>query len=549
MKSDDKLYKIFLEQMHELENFRMSYAARHPTIPLEREDPDVRRLTEAMAHFAARTHLAGIRNIIEFRRRIFQQFFSYLLTPLPAMGMIRAKLTGQFSEPVSLPKGSEIAISSETKGTAIYRTLHHMRILPLSLTEMKMLLLPNKGYRIVLVLDAPYARNDDIGHLHFHINHLDDFQASLRVLYNLKKHLRRASVVFDENVTEETRGAQCEVSFGPPKDDEDEEWPHPLQKERWFFHFPHRELFLSVNVSSQPRDWSRFTLCFDLDAHWPRSLVLNEDVFQLFAVPIVNLNSGMAQPIICDGTRERYPIRHPEPEYNFALHSVVGVYQIEEGSMLPMRAGILSVGSGSYELEESTDGDGIKRHWLAPHFPETFEEPRTIAIDARWLQPWFSEALRERLMVATYSRNIVGLEWELVGELVPHGENTFQAEMEGFLHLLTLKNKTVLNVDDLLGMLQTLGSVHQGYFQRAYDLLSDVRVEEAPVNRGGMPGTLKQVYYLRFEDHDPSLTPLVETFVTHVSHILDSWISEASVEIKMEVAEATEQFAAARGNQ
>lgn len=152
-------------------------------------------------------------------------------------------------------------------------------------------------------------------------------------------------------------------------------------------------------------------------------------------------------------------------------------------------------------------------------------------------------------MVATYSRKIVGLEWELTGELVPHGENTFQAEMEGFLHLLTLKNKTVLNVDDLLGMLQTLGSVHQGYFQRAYDLLTDLRVEEAPVNRGGMPGTLKHVYYLRFEDHDPSLTPLVETFVTHVSHILDSWISEASVEVKMEVAEATEQFAAARGNQ
>jgi type VI secretion system protein ImpG len=70
MKSDDNLYKIFLEQMHELENFRMSYAARHPTIPLEREDPDVRRLTEAMAHFAARTHLAGIRNIIEFRQRL-----------------------------------------------------------------------------------------------------------------------------------------------------------------------------------------------------------------------------------------------------------------------------------------------------------------------------------------------------------------------------------------------------------------------------------------------------------------------------------------------
>lgn len=537
MKTDDNLYKVFLEHMHELENFRMSYAAMHPAIPLEREDPDVRRLTEAMAYFAARTHLAGIRNIIEFRRRIFQQFFSYLLTPLPAMGMMRAKLTGQFSEPVSLPKGSEIAVSSETKGTAIYRTLHDMRILPLSLTEMKMLLLPSKGYRVVLVLNAPYARNDDIGILRFHINHLDDFQASLRVLHNLKKHLRRASVVFDENVTEETRGAQCEVSFGPPEDDEDEEWPHPLQKERWFFHFPHRELFLNVHVSSQPRNWNQFTLCFDLDAHWPRSLVLNEDVFQLFAVPIVNLNSGMAQPIICDGTRERYPIRHPEPEYNFGLHSVVGVYQIEKGSMVPMRAGILSGGSGSYELEETTDSDGVKRHWLAPHFPETFEEPRTISIDARWLQPWFSEALRERLMAATYNRNIVGLEWQLVGDIVPQAENTFQAEMEGFLHLLTLKNKSAFNVDDLLGMMQTLGSVHQGQFKRAYDLLTDVKVEEAPLNKGGMGGLLKVVYYLHFKDFDQSLLPLVETFVTHVNNILTSWVSEAIVEVRMEVAE------------
>jgi hypothetical protein len=202
-----------------------------------------------------------------------------------------------------------------------------------------------------------------------------------------------------------------------------------------------------------------------------------------------------------------------------------------------MRAGILSGGSGSYELEETTDSDGVKRHWLAPHFPETFEEPRTISIDARWLQPWFSEALRERLMAATYNRNIVGLEWQLVGDIVPQAENTFQAEMEGFLHLLTLKNKSAFNVDDLLGMMQTLGSVHQGQFKRAYDLLTDVKVEEAPLNKGGMGGLLKVVYYLHFKDFDQSLLPLVETFVTHVNNILTSWVSEAIVEVRMEVAE------------
>jgi type VI secretion system protein ImpG len=540
MKPEDNLYKVFVEHMHELENFRMSYAAMHPTTPLERDDPDVKRLTEALAYFAARTHLAGMRNIVDLRRRIFQQFFPYLLAPLPAMGLIRARLTGQFGEPVLLPQGSEIAVSSETKGSAIFRTLHDVRILPISLTEMKRLLLPNKGSRVLLSLSASYPRNDDIGQLCFHINHLDDFQASMRVLHALKKHLRRASVVFDENVTEETRGTPCDVSFGAPQDAEDDKWPHPLQKERSFFHFPQQELFLTVHVPSQPRNWNQFTICLDLDSKWPRSLVLNEAVFQLFAVPIVNLNRAMAQPVLYDATRERYSIRHPEPEYNFHLHSVVGVYRVKDNSMVPVRAGILSGGRGSYEIEESRDQTGMKRYWLTLHFPEAFQQPNTIAIDALWLQPWFSEALQELLQVDTFTRNIVGLEWELLGDIVPHAVNTFQAEMEGFLHLLTLKNRSVLNIDDLLGMLQTLGSVHQGHFRRACDLLSDVRVEEAPLNQTGGPGMLKLVYYLRFKDLDPGYMPLVETFVAHVNQILDTWVSEATVEVQMEVMEVAE---------
>jgi len=539
MKSDDNLYKLFLEHMHELENFRMSYAALHPATPLDREDPDVRRLTEAMAYFAARTHMAGIRNIVDFRRRIFQQFFSYLLTPLPAMGIVRPKLTGQFSEPVSLPKGSEIALSSETKGTAMFRTLHDLRILPLSLVELKMLLLPNRGFRVLLSLRAPYSRSDDIGHLRFHINHLDDYQASLRVLHALKKHMRKASVVFDEKVSEETRGTPCEVSFGAPRDVDKEEWPHPLQQERFFFHFPQQELFLTVQLPSQVRNWREFTIFFDLDSQWPRSMMLNQDVFQLFAVPIANLNRAMAQPVLSDGTRERYSIRHPEPEYKFHFHSTKGIYRVKDNSMVPMRAGILSGGSGSYEIEESVDSAGVRRNWLTLHFPEAFQEPQTIAIDALWLQPWFSEALGERLQAETFDRNIVGLNWELIGNIVPHAVNTFQAEMEGFLHLLTLKNKSALNLDDLQGMLQTLGSVHQGQFKRAYDLLTEVKVVETPLNKSGTPGMVKLVYHLHFKDFDASLLALVETFAAHVKNILDSWISEAAVEVKVVVPEAT----------
>ena len=174
------------------------------------------------------------------------------------------------------------------------------------------------------------------------------------------------------------------------------------------------------------------------------------------------------------------------------------------------------------------------------HFPEAFEEAKTIAIDARWLQTEFSEALGEWLQVAPYTRNIVGLEWDLVGDIVPHAENTFQAEMEGFLHLLTLKNKTTLNIDDLLGMLQTLGSVYQGHFKQACDLLTEVKVTEAPFNKGGVPGMMKHVYYLRFRDFDATYLPLVETFIAKVRNILDNWISEAKVEVQMQVSGLTE---------
>jgi hypothetical protein len=58
---------------------------------------------------------------------------------------------------------------------------------------------------------------------------------------------------------------------------------------------------------------------------------------------------------------------------------------------------------------------------------------------------------------------------------------------------------------------------------------------------------MKQVYYLRFKDFDASYLPLVETFTVKVGRILDTWISEGTVEVQMEVSEVTDYFAVERG--
>jgi len=543
MKIDEGLYKTFLEEMNALENFRIAYASLHPGVPLDREDPDVRRLIEAMALFSARTRLAGSRNISATSRRIFQQFFPYLLAPIPSMAILQAQPTRQFVEPVLFPKGSEIIFSPESGGGAIFRTLSDLRILPITLTRFSMLLL-DSGFRIALRFSASFPRSEEIDRLSFCINHLNNYESSQMVLFNLKRHLKRASVVFDEKATEKSSGIPCDVSFGMPLDGDDH--AHPLHKERVFFHFPWQEVFLNVKVPRASRSWSDFTILLDLDSGWPRKLVLNQDVFQLFAIPIVNLRQGMAQPILCDGTQERYTIHHPDMDYGFEVHSVQGVYEVGKEGMTFVKPGILSGSAPSYETEEQTDGRGRKQHYLYLHFPQAFEKSRTIATEALWFQPWFTKKISERLTVNPYSRRTVGLKWDLLVKPIPHAENLFQDSVEGFLHFLTLTNRETLGRDDLLDILQVMGVMRQKQFQALSELLVDVRIEKSPMRDTQFSGLLKHRYILYFREYDPSREPLMEIFLTQVENILNAWISGAKIEVLKEIAGSKPEFSQAR---
>ncbi|MCU0571728.1 MAG: type VI secretion system baseplate subunit TssF [Syntrophobacteraceae bacterium] len=533
---DEQLYEAYLQEMHSLESFRMMYAAMHPSVPLERDDPDVKRLIEAMAFFSARTRLAGVREVTRLNRRIFRQFFSFLLTPMPAMGILQARPTGQFAEGVELPGNSEIAVTASNGRVALFRTCRHLRILPLEITGVKTVLLPSSGFRLILQFSAPYPRNDEVGTLSLHLNHLNDYLASLRIHHALREHFTAGWVFFGEDLEDSSAGAACGVRFGPfpaGEDTQNDESPHPLETERLFFHYPQQELYVHVTVPQPPRNWRRFSIALDLDAGWPRTMLLNRDVFHLFTVPMLNLKRSMAQSIRCDGTVEAYPIRHGQPEYDFSLHSVLGVYEVRKDSMVPLRAGILSGESGTYEIEESSDEGGGRHSRLLLHLPEAFDTRRTIAVDGLWLQPWFSELVLQWRTVAPYRRQMMGVKWDILGDLRPHDENHFLKDMEGFMHLFTLANRTSLQRDDLLGLMSTLGSVQQGPFQKACQDLSDVKVEAAP-HGGPGAGLLRHVYSLTFKSSDQSLDGLFEAFRDHIGKVLDAWIADAAVEVRVE---------------
>jgi len=134
MKIDETLYKHFLEEMNELDNFRIVYASLNPGMHMEREDPDVRRLTEAMAFFAARTRMAGMRSISSTLIRFFQQYFPYMLTPLPSIAIARVTPTWQLAEPVFYPAGTELSVTTESGQTGIFNMTSSVNVLPFSPT-------------------------------------------------------------------------------------------------------------------------------------------------------------------------------------------------------------------------------------------------------------------------------------------------------------------------------------------------------------------------------------------------------------------------------
>lgn len=529
---NERLYKAYLDELQALEGFRTAFAAEHATAPLPPDDPDVRRLVEALAFFAARSRQAAVATLLAERRRLFRQFLPYLVEPLPAMGMLQAVPTGRLTEAVELPRGTEIALRDAGDRVALFRTLRALRLLPLSLGRPGVLVLPDGRLRFTVPAAASYPRNDAIGTLAFHVNLLNDFNGSLRLLHALEHHLDRVAISFDERVDEHTRGAACRIAFPGSDGSDGDDTMHPLARERAYFHFPRAELFFELETPPPPRNWQRFTLMFDVGTDWPRNLRLTADALQLFATPIVNLSRTPAQPIVHDGTRERWPIRHPAPAGRHQLHSVRGVYRIADDALVPLRPATIAGGDGAFELADEVAADGTRRAALLVHLPAALETPTTLSVEAEWMQPWFSSSIGQRLTIAPYRRALGGVQWELSGDLVAHRDATIGDAADDFTQILVLQHRRALGRDDLDALLHVLG-VWAGPFAPVRALLADVQVHEAPAPRCAHGDESRLVYELGLRPCEPALQPLVRRFARHLERILGAFIAELAVDVRV----------------
>ncbi|MFC1706081.1 type VI secretion system baseplate subunit TssF [Planctomycetota bacterium] len=540
MQQSESLYRQFLKEMDALEGFRMAYAGTYADVSLEREDPDVRRLLEAMAFFTARTRMSSLKNLSATRRRLFQQYFPFLLSPLPAMGLLKFLPTGRFAETTMLPRDTEVMVDPGEGQHAIFRTTADLRILPIRLRGAETLLRPKQGSRLLLHFEAAYPRNDDIGVLSLHINHLSNYHTSLATLSRLQTHLERVHICFEERVTEESEGLPSRATFGPAAaDNVDGGEPHPLETVRSVLRFPERHLYLNVFVPPPPRNWRRFSVCFDLDKKWPKTLMLNEEVFNLFVVPITNLSYLPAQPILCDGTHERYAIRHPNTTLGYSLHSVRGVYQIEKQGVKALRPGIFGGDGDSYEIERAEPKSGESRAWLKLNLPEAFATPRKISIEALWIQRWLSEKTAARIALRLRTRVVAGCELELLGEIRGHLDSRIGNDADALLQVLALRGKPVLTLEDLVFLLDRVAGVPNSPFRGSTEYVLGVRVETLPRPRE-QGGGIKYVYHLQLREFDEGQRPPMRLVLQQLTRLLNVWISKGIVEVRASSGELDE---------
>lgn len=539
MEIDDALYKAFLVELEALEKFRMAYTGLYPLAPLGREDQDVRRLIEAMAIFTARTRLSGQRALSRTTLRLFRQHFSYVLNPLPAMTMLKARLDGKFVDAAEIPRGSEVIVSRQAAPNVEaerlhFRTLAPIRLLPVSLESGSMFKRAAGGWRLLLRFESAFPRNDEIGTLRLYVNYLNELLSSLTVHHALKTSLLGASVFFDQEVKEDAVGRPCEVRFGAPPiaGGEVEAFDHPLQLARAALHFPQQELFLDLEVPAPPRNWRSFTVVLDLSAKWPSQLRLTAEAFELNVAPMINLMRTWANPVECDGLRERYAVQHPDPLGGFRVQAVMGVYRLDGEGMIPLRPGVVEGGEGTYETEH--EGQGVQRKsWVSLSLGSAFQKPIRCAIDAYWHQPRPQPIDPTDLEVALADRYLEGAHWSCLGPVVPAAENRLEGSQDGLLQLLSIKNQRFLRREELHFVLEAMGARDQRLFTELVEAIASVEVRSKPFARA--TGGFKYIYRITWSTLDPFQVPALSLLSARMLDILAAWSTEEVVELEVAV--------------
>ncbi len=537
MQLDDKIYQAFLEELQQIEKFRTSNATLFENTPLDSEDPYTKRLVESIAFFGARARIQGVGRLTQIHQRLFRQYFPYLVNPLPAIAMMQVTPSLRYPQKVVLPAGSELFFKTATHQKASFQTLSSLEVFPLFMSKFEFTRAEGRFWRCTLEYSSLQVSTEEVGTLKLYINHLNSFFSSLKAAFAMQRSLEKVEIFYDTSKPESGKGIAGKIRFGADHD-EKEVFMHEIEKLRSLLHLPQQELFISFKIPPYGKKWQTLTICIDFNEKWPESLKLNADSLVPFIVPIVNLKKGYADPILCDGTKDHYPILYPEGSTKSELHTVMMVSELLSQGAKPLKPGILGVGKESYEVDYFTQQ-------ISLDIPDAFNDPKTISVLALWTQPWFSNHLSEELELLFNEAQSFGLGVRLLGPIYRH-EKTIEDDPNFLIRILSLKNQNHLNLNEILFILNGMKKLSQGFFDAVPDWIQDLKINQK-MDTKNFSSVIEYEFFLK--DWGGQRWEVAILFFYYVNRMLNCWLPNFEIETKVHFTQSKKPLIIKQGKE
>ncbi|WP_133470990.1 type VI secretion system baseplate subunit TssF [Paraglaciecola marina] len=520
----------FDEEMQFLASIQSSFANLHEQVPVEYDDPDVKRLTQAMAAFMANGRMAGKNQIDQLHQRVFQQLLPYIASPMPSMGMLKAN-TRYLTEASHIKSGTAFSIATDDDEQAQYRSLHAMPLAPIAIKRV--------GYKpnsfsasqvmseIIIDIKAHTRAPGQLTHLPLYLSVNHNYQLSLQFKQMLAKRLLSFSAIFDE-----TTQVQGQFAFGPcaPQATLNKNQPplaaqqindlHPIEQIRRFFQLPQQENHLNLYFDEPPLVWNQCQLVFHLNASWPKTPALSTQLFHLGVIAVENILQEQAAPFTYNGTQSSHALRPPSTAPDLSMLKCLGVYQGAVKDRQMLRPGILKGGNGSYEINyRGTDNPHIDIQYT-----QAFSTPIKVNIEAIWHQPEFSKSLWKKLSARTLHLDIPGLSCTVMTVPVPQIPRSTDTP-HSLMELSILKNKDVLSLEEIVFILDSFGSVFIREFRALKPQIKNITIQNG------------HQYYLELEDLPKPLIPLFEVFCHKLQSLLRLWLPVPDISVSIHQTE------------
>lgn len=517
---DEKIYQAYLEELQQLEKFKASHTALYGETPLDSEDPNTKRLIEALAFFNARARLHGVQQITQIHERLFRQYFPYLVNPLPAFGMVQITPSIRYPERVTLPAGSEVIFKTSSQQKASFQTLEAVDVFPLFLKNFSFEKRDENGWRCLIEYTSLHVSTEEMGSMKFYINHLNSFFSSLRALFAIEHSFVKAQVFYDpsEKISPKDQGLECGVEFGPAMK-ERSIFSHEIEQIRSLLHFPQQELFFTLSIPPSRKRWKTIVFALDFNEKWPDSIKLNADTFLPFIVPIANFKKAFAEPIFCEGTKEAYPLLHPDPMYQFELHTVLSVCKILSNGLKPLKPGILGKMGDSYEI------DYFNKELLLD-LPDSLQNPATLSVEALWTQPWFSDYMNVELDLQFKEAQTFGLGARLLGSLHRH-EQAVEDDSSFLIRLLSLKNQNYLQLSEILFIVNAMKTISGSFFNNVPDWILDLKTRQR-MDQKNFSSVIEYEFFLK--EWNGQRWEVAVLFFKYINSMLSSWLPHFEIE-------------------